>query len=86
MCFVSFLEFGAANSLLFLTTLDFDSPCSSNSMFNDGPCNNSRVVKWKVKHDIGDMEKLVKNIGERGRGRVYGVLGTGELSKDATFI
>ena len=38
------------------------------------------MVNWKFKHDIGDIEKLVKQIGERGRGRVYGVFGTGELS------
>ena len=44
------------------------------------------MVNWKFKYDIGDIEKLVKQIGERGRGRVYGVFGTGELSKDETFI
>ena len=38
------------------------------------------MVNWKFKYDIGDIEKLVKQIGERGRGRVYGVLGTGGLS------
>ena len=32
------------------------------------------------------MEKLVKHIGERERGRVYGVFGTGELTKDENFF
>ena len=44
------------------------------------------MVNWKFKYDIGDIEKLVKQIGERGRGRVYGVFGTGELSKDETYF
>ena len=44
------------------------------------------MVNWKFKYDIGFIEKLVKQIGERGRGGGYGVFGTGELSKDETFI
>ena len=44
------------------------------------------MVNWKFKHDIGDMEKLVKYIGKRGRGGVYELFGTEELSKDEAFI
>ena len=65
--------------------LDFWQSLYSSSMFNDGHCNNSRVVSWKFKHDTGDIEKLVMQTGER-RGRAYGVVGTGEFHRDETFI
>lgn len=43
------------------------------------------MINWKFRYDIGDTEKLVKQMGERGkRGewerRAYGVSCTGELS------
>ena len=39
------------------------------------------TVNWKFKHDFGDIEKLLKPTGERGRGRAYEAFGTGEFSK-----